>query len=47
MFGAGEGLEAFDGAGEPQFVSSAVVDPGCDTADPEGEFDDPPLLWIG
>lgn len=36
-----------DGAGEPQFVSSAVVEPGCDTADPDGELEAEPLLEIG
>ena len=42
-WGAGDGL-GFDGSGDPQFDISAVVEPGCDTAEPDGEFDADPLL---
>lgn len=35
------------GCGDAQFCSSAVIEPGCDTAEPEGEFDDEPLLCTG
>lgn len=52
---AGDGIGAdfvfieplLPGAGEVQFVSSAVSDPGCDPAGPEGEFDEEPLLSTG